>query len=75
MCNREISGQQVAVEDDIHVTFRRLHEVLNVRETELISQLQQITQGTLKDLAVQSKQIETTLAQLTSCLHFVKIRE
>ena len=31
----------------------------------------QTTQGKLKDLAAQSDQIETTLAQLNSCLHFI----
>ena len=73
MCNREISSQRGAVENDIRATFRQLHEVLHVRENELISQLQQITQGKLKDLAVQSKQVEITLAQLASCLHFVRV--
>ena len=66
-----ISDQRVAIEDNIHVTFRRLREVLTVRETELIGQLHQITQGKLKGLAAQSDQIETTLAQLKSCLHFM----
>ena len=67
----EISDQQAAIEDDIHVTFRRLREVLKVRETELITQLHQMTQAKLKVLATQSDQIETTLAQLNSCLHFM----
>ena len=35
----EISDQRAAIEDNVHVTFRRLREVLTVRETELISQL------------------------------------
>ena len=33
-CRGEISDQQAAIEDNIHVTFRRLREVLTVRETE-----------------------------------------
>ena len=68
----EISGQRAATADNIHVTFRRLREVLDVRETELISQLDQLTQGELKGLAAQRDLIETTLAQLHSCLHFMK---
>ena len=68
----EISDQRAATADYIHATFRRLQEVLNVRETELISQLDQVTQGKLKDLAVQRDQIETTLAQLNSCLYFMR---
>ena len=35
----EISDQQTATAVNIHVTFRRLQEVLDVRETELIGQL------------------------------------
>ena len=67
----EISNQQAVIEDNVHITFRRLREVLNVRETEIINQLHQTTQGKLKDLAAKSDQIETTLAQLYSCLHFI----
>ena len=44
----EISDQRAAIENNIHVTFRRLQEILTVRETELIDQLHQITQGKLK---------------------------
>ena len=71
-CCGEISDQRQAIEKNIHVTFRRLREVLTARETELIGQLHQIAQGKLKGLAAQSDQIETTLAQLNSCLHFMR---
>ena len=67
----EISDQREATEDEIHTTFRRLQEVLNVRETELVHQLHRITQGKLKALAVQRDKIETILAQLSSCLLFM----
>ena len=67
----EISDQRKAIENNVHVTFRRLREVLTIRETELIGQLHQMIQGKLKGLAAQSDQIETTLAQLNSCLHFM----
>ena len=68
----KISDQRGATEDSIHSTFRHLREVLDVRETELISQLDEITQSKLKGLAAQKDQIETTLAQLCSCLHFMR---
>ena len=68
----EISDQRETIEKNIHVTFKRLREVLTARETELIGQLHQMTQRKLKGLAVQSDQIETTLAQLNSCLHFMR---
>ena len=67
----EISDKREATEDEIHTTFRRLQEVLNVRETELIHQLHRITQSKLKALAVQRDKIETILAQLSSCLLFM----
>ena len=66
------TSEQLLHEDNIHITFRRLREVLNVRETELIGRLHELTQEKLKDLAAQRDQIETTLAQLHSCLHFVR---
>ena len=71
-CCGKISNQRAAIEDNIHVTFRRLREVLTVRETELIGQLHKTTQEKLKGLAAKSDQIETTLAQLDSCLHFMR---
>ena len=71
-CRGEISDQRAAIEDNIHVTFRRLREVLTVRETELIGHLHKTTQGKLKGLAAKRDQIETTLAQLDSCLHFMR---
>ena len=71
-CRGKISDQRAAIEDNIHVTFRRLREVLTVRETELIGHLHKTTQGKLKGLAAKRDQIETTLAQLDSCLHFMR---
>ena len=71
-CCREISDQRAVTEENIHVTFRRVREVLNVRETELIGRLHELTQEKLKELAAQRDQIETTLAQLHSCLHFMR---
>jgi len=49
-----------------------LQEALEVRKTELIGQLDQITQRKLKILAAQKDQIELVQAQLSSCLDFVK---
>ena len=68
----EISDQQSATEESINVTFAQLQDVLNARKARLIRQLQKITQGKLKGLAAQRDQIETSLAQLNSCLHFTR---
>ena len=67
----EISDQREAIEADMHDTFERLQETLYVRKTRLIGQLHEITQRKLKELAVQRDQMETILAQLSSCLDFV----
>jgi tripartite motif-containing protein 2/3/tripartite motif-containing protein 71 len=68
----KISDQRAATAVNIHTTFTRLRDALDVRETELISQLDQTTQRKLKGLAAQKDQIEITLAQLHSCLHFMR---
>ena len=68
----EISDQREAIENNIHITFRQLREFLTVRETELIGKLHKMTQGKLKGLAAKSDKIETTLAKLNSCLHFMR---
>ena len=68
----ELFDQRETVEDNIHKTIRRLHEFLDVRETELISQLHQVTQNKLKCLATQRDEIEIIQTQLSSCLDLVK---
>ena len=68
----EISDQQKVIKANIHDTFEQLQETLNVRKTKLIGQLHQITQRKLNDLAVQRDQMETILAQLSSCLDFIR---
>ena len=67
----EIFDQRAAVEANIRITFKKLQRILNTRKTELIGQLHHITQIKLKKLAVQRNQLETTLAQLNSCLGFM----
>ena len=67
----EISDQRAAVEADIHTAFGKLQRILDTRKTDLIGQLHHITQRKLKKLAVQRDQLETTLAQLGSCLGFM----
>ena len=68
----EVSDQREVIEDSIHNAIRELHQLLDVRKTELISVLHQITQAKLKRLAAQRDEMETIQAQLSSCLNFVK---
>ena len=68
----EISDQQAAIKANIHRTTQRLHEIIDIRKTELINQLHQKTMEKLKGLAVQRDELETILAKLSSCLEFVR---
>ena len=71
-CNGEISNQRAAIEANIHDSINELHQVLDVRRTELIGRLHQLTQWKLKNLAAQKDQAETVHAQLSSCQDFMK---
>ena len=68
----EISDQRTATVNTVHITFGRIREILSVKETTMIGQIDRMTQEKLKDLAVQRDETETTLAQQSSCLHFMK---
>ena len=69
---QQITEQRETLVGNIHETIRQLQEALEVRKTELIGQLDQITQRKLKILAAQRDQIELVQTQLSSCLEFVK---
>ena len=69
---REVSDTREVIEDSIHNTIRGLHQLLDVRKTELISVLHKITQAKLKGLAAQRDEMETIQVQLSSCLYFIR---
>ena len=68
----EIVEQQSAIQADIDNSISQLQEILAARKGELTNQLHQLTQAKLKELAAQRDQLETTQAQLSSCLEFIK---
>ena len=68
----QITDQQANIEADIHKTFQHLHETLDIRRTELIGQLNLMTQQNLKTFATQRDEIEIIQMQLKSCLEFVR---
>ena len=61
---REIPKREATIKDKIQATFGRLHKILDLRETELITELSALTQKKLKCLEAQKKHIESNLAQL-----------
>ena len=67
----QIMDQRLAIEADIQRKTRQLHEVLEVRKTVLIGQLDQMTQQKLKTLSIQRDELELIQTQLRSCLEFV----
>jgi len=69
---QQITDQREVLAANIHTTIRQLQEALEVREGELVNQLNQITQQKLKSLAAQREQVELVQAQLSSCLNFVR---
>ena len=68
---QQISDQRMAIEANIHKTIRRLQEALEERKTELIGELDQLTQQKMKSLAAQRDEFELVQTQLSSCLDFV----
>ena len=69
---REITDQQAALQAQFRKSSQQLHEIIDLRERELTNKLNYITQEKLSKIAAQREQIETTLAQLASCLDKVK---
>ena len=69
---QQITDQRETLVVNTHRTIQQLQEALEVRKTELIGHLDQITQKKLKTLAAQRDQIEVVQTQLSSCLDFVK---
>ena len=63
--------QRAAIEADIQRKTRQLHEALEVRETELIGELDKMTQQKLKTLSIQRDELELVQTRLNSCLQFV----
>ena len=69
---QKIIDQREVIAVNIHKTIQKLQEALEVRKTELIGHLDQITQQKLKTLAAQRDQIELVQTQLSCCLSFMK---
>ena len=70
--SKEIQDQRAAIQVDIHKEIDQLHQALEQRRTELIGQLDQLTQHKLKSLAAQRDQVELLHTQFTSCLEYVE---
>ena len=68
---QDIEEQRMTIEADIHKQINHLLQALEQRRTELVGQLDQLTQQKLKGLAAQRDQCELVQTQLSSCLDYV----
>ena len=64
--------QKTAVVAEIHTAMAHLRQALEVRETELVGQAEQMAQQKLKTLAAQRDGFELQLGQLRNCQDFVE---
>ena len=68
----DIEEQRTTIEADIHKQINHLLQALEQRRTELVGQLDQLTQQKLKGLAAKRDQCELVQTQLSSCLDYVE---
>ena len=71
LCGR-ITDQRQALETEVRASLRLIHKALEVREEELIAQLDQMTQQKLKKVAAQQDQLELVATRLKSCCGFLQ---
>ena len=70
--SNQISNQRQVIETQIQRSIQQLHEALEARKEDLITQLGQVTQQKLKNLAAQRDQLELVATRLKSCRDFVQ---
>ena len=68
----QITNQRQTIETDIKRNVRQIHEALEARQEELITQLDQMTRQKMKSLAAQRDQLELVATRLKSCRDFVQ---
>ena len=68
----QITDQRQTIETDIKKNIHQIHEALEARQEELITQLDQMTRLKMKSLAAQRDQLELVATRLKSCRDFVQ---
>ena len=69
---KKINDQRAILEAHIHKEIDQLHRLLDQRRTQLLGELDMLTQQKLKTLAAQRDQVEITQVKLTSCLEYAE---
>ena len=70
--SKAVKANMEDVEDEIKKEIEKLHNILELRKAELLSEVNEEGQKKLKRLATQKDEMETVQTQLVSCLTFVK---
>ena len=68
----QITAQRQTIETDIKRNIHQIHEALEARQEELITQLDQMTRQKMKSLAAQRDQLELVATRLKSCRDFLQ---
>ena len=68
----QITDQRQTIETDIKKNIRQIHEALEARQEELITQVDQMTRQKMKSLAAQRDQLELVATRLKSCRDFMQ---
>ena len=68
----KITNQRQVLETQIRASMRQIHEALEVREEDLVSQLDQLTQQKLKNVSTQQEGLELVGTRLKSCCEFLQ---
>jgi DNA-binding beta-propeller fold protein YncE len=68
----EVDDQRGTTKSEIARLFRQINDVLEARKADLVSQVDQLANQKLKNLAAQKDEVETVQTQLASCLSFVR---
>ena len=68
----KVDDQRGRTKTEIARLFRQIYDVLEARKADLDSQVDQLANQKLKNLAAQKDEVETVQTQLASCLSFVR---
>ena len=68
----EITEKRMEVEAEIHKRIDHLCQLLQQRKTELLTQLDQVTQQKMKRLVTQREELELRQAQVQNCIDYVE---
>ena len=69
---KDIHDQRTTLEAEIHKEIDEQHLLLDQRRTELVGEMEMMTQQKLKGLAAQRDQVEITQVKLVSCLEYAE---